>query len=171
MALAAPFCCFVAGGGRQDSSAALSGCDLPNYFTRRRRFRRKGWPPPTSRDTWTADHLPPRAAGMPRSSKPAAMARSDSQPAACSSLIVGARSTALLRARSCRVALPAARALAVKRAPRSPPSFTPRRLAAREPLLCGPRSSRPRAPQRSPFAATGICPLPPRSWEDRQTAY
>jgi hypothetical protein len=40
---------------------------------------------------------------MPRSSNPAAMARSDSQPAACSSLIV-----ALLRARSCRVALPAA---------------------------------------------------------------
>jgi hypothetical protein len=37
--------------------------------------------------TWTADHLPPRAAGMPRSSKPAAMARSDSLPAA--SLLYG----------------------------------------------------------------------------------
>jgi hypothetical protein len=67
---------------------------------------------------------------MPRSSRPAAMARSDSHPASCSSLIVGARSIALLRARSCPAALPAARALAVKRAPRSPPSFTPRRLAA-----------------------------------------
>jgi hypothetical protein len=33
------------------------------------------------------------------------MARSDSQPAACSSLIVGARSTALLGARSCTVLL------------------------------------------------------------------
>src|ERR1700724_1734383 len=33
-------------------------------------------------------------------------------------------------------ALPAARALAVSRAPRSPPSFTPRRLAA-ERALCG----------------------------------
>ena len=29
--------------------------------------------------TWTADHLPQRAAGMPRSSSPAAMARSDSK--------------------------------------------------------------------------------------------
>ena len=31
-----------------------------------------------NRLTCTADHLPPRAAGMPRSSNPAAMARSDS---------------------------------------------------------------------------------------------
>jgi hypothetical protein len=43
---------------------------------------------------------------MPRSSRPAAMARSDSHPASCSSLIVGARSIALLRARSCPAALP-----------------------------------------------------------------
>jgi hypothetical protein len=35
-----------------------------------------------------------------------------------------------MRTRSCTAALPAALALAVKRAPRSPPSFTPRRLAA-----------------------------------------
>src|ERR1700716_1710471 len=35
-----------------------------------------------SNNRLTADHLPPRAAGMPRSSRPAAMARSDSQPAA-----------------------------------------------------------------------------------------
>src|SRR5712675_585858 len=41
--------------------------------------------------------------------------------------MVGAR----LRTRSCTAALPAARALAVKRAPRLPPSFTPRRLARR----------------------------------------
>jgi hypothetical protein len=39
----------------------------------------------SNRLTSTADHLPPRAAGMPRSSRPAAMARSDSQPVACSS--------------------------------------------------------------------------------------
>jgi hypothetical protein len=37
------------------------------------------------RATWTADHLPPQAAGRPRSSKPAAMARSGSQPLASSS--------------------------------------------------------------------------------------
>jgi hypothetical protein len=43
--------------------------------------------------TWTADHLPQRAAGMPRSSSPAAMVRSDSQPAACGSAMVGARSS------------------------------------------------------------------------------
>jgi hypothetical protein len=36
----------------------------------------------SNRLTCTADHLPPRAAGMPRSSRPAAMARRDSQPAA-----------------------------------------------------------------------------------------
>ena len=37
-----------------------------------RRFRRKGYRPiPNNRATWTADHLPPRAAGMPRSSRPA----------------------------------------------------------------------------------------------------
>ena len=67
---------------------------------------------------------------MPRSSKPAAMARSDSQPAACSSLITGASSSAHSCERRATVALPAFRAFAVRRAPRSPPSFTPRRLAA-----------------------------------------
>ena len=36
----------------------------------------KGRPASSNRETWTADHLPPRAAGMPRSSSPA-----DSQPA------------------------------------------------------------------------------------------
>jgi hypothetical protein len=35
------------------------------------------------------DHLPPHAAGMSRSSNPAAIPRNDSQPAACSSLMVG----------------------------------------------------------------------------------
>jgi hypothetical protein len=40
----------------------------------------KGLPAASNnRLTCTADHLPPRAAGMPRSSNPAAMARSDSQ--------------------------------------------------------------------------------------------
>jgi hypothetical protein len=48
--------------------------------------------------------------------------------------MVGARSIARLRARSCTAALPAARALAVNRAPRSPPSFTPLRLARRAAL-------------------------------------
>jgi hypothetical protein len=61
---------------------------------------------PSNRDTCTAGHFPTRAAGMPRSSRPAAMARSDSQPAACSSLIVGGRSVARLRTRSCTAALP-----------------------------------------------------------------
>jgi hypothetical protein len=43
------------------------------------------------RETCAADHLPPRAAGMPRASNSAAMARNDSQPAACSSFTVSAR--------------------------------------------------------------------------------
>jgi hypothetical protein len=44
------------------------------------------------RATRTADHLPPRAAGMPRSSKPAAMARNDSYAPSCSSAMIAARS-------------------------------------------------------------------------------
>jgi hypothetical protein len=49
----------------------------------------RGWAPAaaSNRATCTADQLPPRAAGMPRSSNPAAMARNDSRPAACSSLM------------------------------------------------------------------------------------
>src|SRR5262249_60117592 len=65
------------------------------------------------RETCTADHLLPRAARMPRASNPAAMARNDSQPAACR---VSARSPppgALAR----WAALPAARAFAVSLAP------------------------------------------------------
>ena len=58
------------------------------------------------------------------------MSRSDPQPAARSSAMAGARSRARFRARAIRTARPAARCLAVRRAPRSPPSFTPRRLAA-----------------------------------------
>src|SRR6516162_3733959 len=58
------------------------------------------------------------------------MSRSDSHPAARSSAMVGARSRARFRARAIRTARPAARCLAVRQAPRSPPSFTPRRLAA-----------------------------------------
>src|SRR3984893_16322675 len=38
----------------------------------------KGLPATSNnRATWTADHFPPLAAGIPRSSKPAAMARRD----------------------------------------------------------------------------------------------
>jgi hypothetical protein len=74
---------------------------------------------------------------MPRSSNPAAMSRSDSAPAACNSSSVGARSVARLRARACETALPAARAFAVSRVPRSPPSLTPRRFAAANAALSG----------------------------------
>jgi hypothetical protein len=56
------------------------------------------------RATWAADHFPPRAARMPRSSNPAAMARRDSQPAACSSWTMGMRSVARARAFSCLAA-------------------------------------------------------------------
>src|ERR671935_905103 len=77
-----------------------------------------------------ADHLPPRAAGMPRSWSPSAMARNDSQPAACSSLMVSARSEARSCARATRTARPATLALTVNLAPRSPPSLLPRLLAA-----------------------------------------
>ena len=92
----------------------------------------KGLATSSNRITWTDDHFPPRAAGIPRSSGPAAMARRDSQPAACSSHCP----TPL------QPALPAARAFAVNRAPRSPPSFTPRRLAAAMLLLPAPHSAR-----------------------------
>ena len=50
----------------------------------------KGLATSSNRITWTDDHFPPRAAGIPRSSGPAAMARRDSQPAACSSHCPGA---------------------------------------------------------------------------------
>jgi hypothetical protein len=43
----------------------------------------KGLPDSSNRATCTADHLPPRAAGMPRSPIPAAMARNDVAPPAC----------------------------------------------------------------------------------------
>jgi hypothetical protein len=69
------------------------------------------------RETCTADHLPPRAAGMPRASSPSAMARNDSQPAARSSLTVVDRSEARPRAIAALAALPARRA--------SPLSLTP----------------------------------------------
>jgi hypothetical protein len=45
--------------------------------------------------------------------------------------MVGPRSSALLRARALRAFRPAAIALAVNRAPRSPPSLFPRRFAPR----------------------------------------
>ena len=47
----------------------------------------KGWQPPPA--IARSGPPAPRAAGMPRSSSPAAMARRDSQPCACSSWIVG----------------------------------------------------------------------------------
>ena len=52
----------------------------------------------SNRATCTDDHLPPRAVGMPRSLSAAAMARNDSKPAAWSSLMIGTRSAARLRA-------------------------------------------------------------------------
>ena len=46
---------------------------------------------PSTRITCVADQLPvPRAVGMPRSFRPAAISRRDVAPAACSSVIVGA---------------------------------------------------------------------------------
>src|SRR6516225_4266717 len=50
----------------------------------------KGRPDSNSRITCTADHLPPRAAGIPRSFRPAAMARNDVAPPAWSSFTTGA---------------------------------------------------------------------------------
>jgi hypothetical protein len=47
-----------------------------------------------TRMTWVGDQSPPRAVGIRRSLSPAAIARSDVAPAACSSAIVGARSAA-----------------------------------------------------------------------------
>src|SRR5262249_22763644 len=88
------------------------------------------------------DHLPPRAAGMPRSSKPAAMARSDSQPTACSSLITGASSSTRSCERRATVALPAICAFAVRRAPRSPPASRHDAWQPQEPPSCDPRSCR-----------------------------
>ena len=59
-------------------------------------MRRKGRQAAPAIAPWTANHFAPRCAGMPRSSSPAAMARSDAQPAA----MAGARSRARLRARA-----------------------------------------------------------------------
>jgi hypothetical protein len=95
----------------------------------------KGLATSSNRITWTDDHFPPRAAGIPRSSGPAAMARRDSRRPPVARI-------ARVRAHPCTAALPAARAFAVNRAPRSPPSFTPRRLAAAMLLLPAPHSAR-----------------------------
>ena len=59
----------------------------------------------SSRITCVALHLPPRAAGMPRSSRPAAMAGNATALLACSCLIAGVMSAA----RSLPNALPSAR--------------------------------------------------------------
>jgi hypothetical protein len=54
----------------------------------------------STRWTCTADHAPaPRAVGMPCAFRPSAMARRVVAPAACSALIVGARSAARCAAR------------------------------------------------------------------------
>ena len=116
----------------------------------------KGLAASSKRDTCIADHLPPRAAGMPRSSRPAAMARSDSEPAACSSLMVG-----ISRVPDCaRVAVrpryrPPVPLPSVERRDHRQASH---RGAWPLPALpwCEPRSCRPRARQQQPSAATGI---------------
>jgi hypothetical protein len=83
------------------------------------------------RATCTADHLPsPRAVGMPRSFRAAAIPRNDVIPDCLISPIIGIRSAARALARLTSSALPAARAFADSLAPRSPSSFLPRAFAA-----------------------------------------
>jgi hypothetical protein len=97
---------------------------------RRRRFRRKGWPPPIvgpPGQQTTSRRAPQECPAPPGPPQWPAVNTHNRPPVP---LILGVRSVARLRTRSCTAALPAARALAVNRAPRSPPSFTPRRLAA-----------------------------------------
>ena len=114
------------------------------------------------RETRTADHLPPRAAGMPRASSSAAMTRNDTQPAAFSSFTMSARSDARACALARWAALPAARAFAVSFTPRLPPSFTPRRLAAAKAAFVRRRSCRSRARPPRPSAAIETCPWHPQ---------
>jgi hypothetical protein len=71
----------------------------------------------TSRTTWVILHCPPRAAGIPRSLSPSAIACNVTAPLACSSFTIGAMSAARARARACKTALPMARCLAVSLAP------------------------------------------------------
>jgi hypothetical protein len=83
-------------------SAATETAGSPQSAVMRRRFLPApptglgsyvaAWQRPPAIGHLNSDHLPPRAVGMLRSSRPAAMARSDSQPAAWSSLMVGMRS-------------------------------------------------------------------------------
>jgi hypothetical protein len=67
----------------------------------------------STRFTCTADHLPPRAVGMPCALSPAAMARSDVAPAACKAVIVGPMSVARSSARCFSAAVDSARIFAV----------------------------------------------------------
>jgi hypothetical protein len=78
----------------------------------------------TSR-TDAANHLPPRAVGIPRSLSALAMARSEAAPLACSSAITGARCPAARAAAASALAsAPFWRAFAVSFAPaRKPPAY------------------------------------------------
>src|SRR5437879_12229140 len=67
---------------------------------------------------------------MPASFNPLAISLSDSAPAACRSLMIGAISATRESARACRAAVASARTFLVGTTPRSPPSFLPRLLAA-----------------------------------------
>jgi hypothetical protein len=75
--------------------------------------------------TWVADQVPvPRAVGMPRSLRRAAMACNDTEPAVCTSATMRAMSAARSAAMRALASWPALRAAAVSFAPaRYPLSF------------------------------------------------
>src|SRR3974390_1883774 len=76
-------------------------------------FATKGSRRSSTRMTCTADHSPwPRAVGMLRAFRPAAIAYRLVAPAACSFAMIGATSAARCAARSWRTRMPAARAFA-----------------------------------------------------------
>ena len=102
---------------------------------KRLRLRRKGWPPPAIASLGPTTIFRPELQGSHAPPVPLQW------PAVTHSRPPVAR-IARVRAHPCTAALPAARAFAVNRAPRSPPSFTPRRLAAAMLLLPAPHSAR-----------------------------
>jgi len=91
---------------------------------------RKGSRRSKIRMTCTDDHSPPRAVGMHCSLSPSAMALRVVFPAACSSLMIGARSASLASMLACHASADSLHIRAVGITPRKPPSFVPRCFAA-----------------------------------------
>jgi hypothetical protein len=135
---------------------ALSGCDLPNFFTRRRR-RRLGRKGAGSPPTCTCVHTPPRAVRTLRSLSFAAMALWLVAPARTISSIIGRTLAANRLAFAFKAALPSLAASAIPGLPRRCPRF----LAACSAALVRSEIISPwfaGSPPRFAFTPRPICP-------------